>query len=240
MTKLVQQIWHGDSRELCDRFKPGRVNCIITDPPFGMNSHSQQARTVEGQEYARKIAGDSDTGEALSLFSEVMDVLLPKTSDDCDMYVFTYVSTLRIWWDYLEDELGPKHGFRFKGLLVWRKDRPGNGDMGMPWGQSAEYILYLQKGRRPKTSNRRNNVMEFDAVRQDRLIHPHEKPQPLLEELIRASSVEGDFIVDPFGGSGSLAIAARTLNRSAVCIELDENNFIKANERFNTQEAGMF
>jgi DNA modification methylase len=62
----------------------------------------------------------------------------------------------------------------------------------------------------------------------------------LLEELIRASSVEGDFIVDPFGGSGSLAVAARTLKRSAVCIELDENNFNKANERFATHEEGMF
>lgn len=28
----VHQIWHGDSRELCDKFK--WVDCIITDPPF--------------------------------------------------------------------------------------------------------------------------------------------------------------------------------------------------------------
>lgn len=205
-----------------------------------MDSQSGQARTEGGKEHARKIAGDRDTDEALKLFDEVMDALLPKTTDDCDMYVFTYVSTLRAWWAHLEDTLGPRHGFRFKGLLVWRKDRPGNGDMGMPWGQSAEYIMYLQKGRRPKTGNRRNNVMEYDAVRQDRLIHPHEKPQPLLEELLKASTVEGDFVVDPFGGSGSLAVAGRSLGRSVLAMEYDQNNFNKGYERLHGGESGLF
>lgn len=32
--KLVHQIWHGDSVELGQKFKDGRINCIITDPPF--------------------------------------------------------------------------------------------------------------------------------------------------------------------------------------------------------------
>lgn len=30
----VNQMWHGDSIELCKKFKPGRVNAVITDPPF--------------------------------------------------------------------------------------------------------------------------------------------------------------------------------------------------------------
>lgn len=34
MTKLIHDIWHGDSIELCEKFKPGRVDCVITDPPF--------------------------------------------------------------------------------------------------------------------------------------------------------------------------------------------------------------
>lgn len=35
MARIVKQdIWHGDSRVLCDRLKPNSVNCVITDPPF--------------------------------------------------------------------------------------------------------------------------------------------------------------------------------------------------------------
>lgn len=30
----IHQIWHGDSIELCQKFKPNSVDCIITDPPF--------------------------------------------------------------------------------------------------------------------------------------------------------------------------------------------------------------
>lgn len=32
--ELIHQIWHGNSIELVKKFKPGRVQCVITDPPF--------------------------------------------------------------------------------------------------------------------------------------------------------------------------------------------------------------
>lgn len=57
------------------------------------------------------------------------------------------------------------------------------------------------------------------------MIHPHEKPTALLELFIKHSTSKGDFIVDPFGGSGSLVRAAKRLERSAVAIEYDEKNY---------------
>jgi site-specific DNA-methyltransferase (adenine-specific)/modification methylase len=61
-----------------------------------------------------------------------------------------------------------------------------------------------------------------------------------LSELIRFSTNPGDFIVDPFGGSGSTVRAARALGRSAVAIELDDKNFSIANSRLLSQEEAMF
>ena len=102
-----------------------------------------------------------------------------------------------------------------------------------------EFIFYFQKGRRTKTGTRRNSVIRGPQIRPDKLIHPHEKPQWLLELLIKQSTVPGDFLVDPFGGSGSLALAARNTKRNAVCIELDPPRYESAKARLETTPEGF-
>lgn len=240
MKPMFQQIWHGDSAELCKKFKEKSVDCIITDPPFGIFNLSKQAVTQKGKHHARRIANDDSPELAIEVFKNVMSSLLPKTADGADCYVVTNWPVLADWI-VMTREFMPEFGFKPKGMITWRKERPGQGDVeNNPWGLSTEYILFFQKGPRTRTVKRRVNVLEIDSVHSSKNIHPHEKPQQLLEQLIKTSTVERDFIVDPFGGSGSLAIAARNTGRSAVCIELDEHNFDLANDRFNTAEQSFF
>jgi site-specific DNA-methyltransferase (adenine-specific) len=52
--------------------------------------------------------------------------------------------------------------------------------------------------------------------------HPTQKPEKLFAKLILASSREGDFILDPFLGSGTTAVVARKLGRKFLGIELDK------------------
>jgi adenine-specific DNA-methyltransferase len=233
----IHQIWHGDSRELSARFN--WVDCIITDPPFGVNNQSNSAVTNQGKAMARKIANDETPEIAIQTFQGVMDVLLPKTKTDCDMYVFTSYQVLSEWL-VMTDEYMPKHGFNRKAILTWEKDGPGQGDLNCPWGMGVEFILFFQKGRRTKTTKRRNTVLHSPQIRPEDLIHPHEKPGGLLEQLITASTVRGDFLVDPFGGSGSLVRAARNCGRNAVAIEYDEKNFHLANDALTSTGGGFF
>jgi site-specific DNA-methyltransferase (adenine-specific) len=223
------QIWLGDSRVECAKFKPGRVQCIITDPPFGVDNLSKMSVTNEGKEYARKIANDESTEVAMRIFREVMDVLLPKTSDDCDLYVFTAYQVLKEWLS-LVDDIGSRHGFIRKAVLIWEKEGPGMGDLDS-WGQGHEFILFLKKGDRKRSAPRRNGVIHVPKIPARELIHPHEKPTALLEILLRHSTNPGDFAVDPFGGSGSLARAGRNIDRNVVCVELDEKNYKLAQEK---------
>lgn len=239
MAKLIQDIWHGDSTELCQRFKPERVNCIITDPPFGVDNLSKQAVTNTGKEYARKIANDESPELAIKIFKDVMSVLLTKTSQEADCYVFTSDAVLTEW-RLMTREFMPEFGFRPKGMIVWEKSGPGMGDLNNPWGLSSEFILYFQKGKRERTISRRSNVVHFEQVHSSKIIHPHEKPQALLELLIKTSTKEYDFIVDPFGGSGSLAVAARSINRSCIAIEMDDNNYKLAKGRLDSKEDSFF
>lgn len=238
--KLVHQIWHGDSVEKCEIFQRKKnVAAVITDPPFGVDNQSNMAVTEHGKKYARKIANDESPEVAIKTFKAVMDTLLPGTRDECDLYVFTSYQVLSDWL-VMTDEFLPKHGFQRKAVLVWEKDGPGMGDLECPWGMGCEFILFFQKGRRPKSAKRRNNVLHVSQLRPNELIHPHEKPGPLLEALIKASTDEGDLVVDPFGGSGSLVRAARNCGRSAVAIEYDELNYKLAKEALETREEGLF
>lgn len=197
------------------------------------------AVTAEGKEYARKIANDESSEIAIATFKNVMDVLLPKTTDDSDMYVFTSYQVLSDWMR-MTDEFLPDYGFKRKAVITWEKDGPGMGDLECPWGMGVEFILFFQKGRRAKTGKRRNSVVHVPQVRPGSLIHPHEKPVQLLELFINSSTVAGETLVDPFGGSGSLARAARRTDRKCLCVEYDLKNYELANQALKNESGGMF
>jgi len=230
----VHQIWNGDSIELSKRFIPKRqVACVITDPPFGVDNQSNMAKTAAGKDHARKIANDESPEKAIEVFQAVMDSLLPATVDEADLYIFTAHQVLKEWLE-VADSLS-RHGFRRSAILVWEKEGPGMGNL-ESWGMGMEFILFLKKGNRARSDTRRNGVLRVPQLRPSELSHPHEKPLPLLELLIKHSTREGDFLVDPFGGSGSLVRAAKRCRRNAVAIELDAKNYELAKRKLNTAE----
>ncbi len=60
--------------------------------------------------------------------------------------------------------------------------------------------------------------------------HPTQKPEKLLAKIILASSNEGDFVFDPFLGSGTTSVVSKKLNRIYLGIELD-NDFACLSEK---------
>jgi DNA modification methylase len=106
----------------------------------------------------------------------------------------------------------------------------------------CEFILYFKRGRRPPSSGvaRTNLIFNTPQIRPAKLIHPHEKPEALLRQLMNHSTDKGDLLVDPFGGSGSLARAARAAGRSAISIELEEFNYQTAKKALDEAEQALF
>lgn len=232
-------IWNGDSIELVKKFKPGRIDCIVTDPPFGVDNKSNMATTQAGKKYARKIANDESPEKAIEVFTSVFTNLEPALKPTADVYIFTSYQVLSDWLVFTDDLLS-KFGYKRKAVITWEKDGPGMGDLESPWGMGIEFILFFQRGRSERNSKRRNSVLHIPQLRPDKLIHPHEKPLPLLETLIKASTREGDFIVDPFAGSGSTVRAARNVNRNAIGIEYDEMNASIAKKALDQTSEGLF
>jgi DNA modification methylase len=214
------------------------IKSVVTDPPFGVDNQSNSATTPDGKAMARKIANDETPEIAMRTFERVMKTVIPGMQDESDIYVFTSHQVLDEWLSFTQNLFAP-HGFTRKAIGMWVKDGPGQGDLAT-WGMGVEFILYYKRGRRVMTAPRSNLVFHEAQVRPNKLIHPHEKPLSLLEKLISASTNEGDLVVDPFGGSGSLARAARRTNRSGISIELDQYNFETSSKALNEMEVALF
>lgn len=82
------------------------------------------------------------------------------------------------------------------------------------------------------------DVWDFPSVRPHKGKHPAEKPISLLEHAIKATTYEGDMVLDCFSGSGNTAIASLNLNRSAVLIDSD-SKWIESSEKILKEKFGF-
>ena len=65
-----------------------------------------------------------------------------------------------------------------------------------------------------------SDIFPINSQAAERLGYPTQKPEALLERVIKASSNEGDTILDPFCGCGTAIAAAQKLNRRWIGIDI--------------------
>lgn len=71
---------------------------------------------------------------------------------------------------------------------------------------------------------------------EEKRYHPTQKPLKLIKRLIEASSNKGDYILDPFAGSGSTYVAGTELGRNVLTIEMDEKYIEAIKQRIAQQK----
>jgi site-specific DNA-methyltransferase (adenine-specific) len=69
--------------------------------------------------------------------------------------------------------------------------------------------------------------------KQEKGLHPTQKPVPLMEYLIKTYTNENDVVLDNCFGSGTTGVAAKKNGRGFIGIELDEEYFKLGSERIN-------
>ena len=119
--------------------------------------------------------------------------------------------------------------------LVWSKGKSTGAFLGLDYMNSYELILFARKeGKDTKAkplNEPHNDIFDFPTIHPAHKVHPFEKPQELLQYLIRQSSFQHHLILDPFAGSGSTLLAATHLERSSIGFEIDEDRFLSAQAR---------
>ena len=65
----------------------------------------------------------------------------------------------------------------------------------------------------------------------EKLGYPTQKPEKLLERIILVSSNEGDLVLDPFNGGGTTCVAAKSLGRNYIGIDISKDSIDYTNRR---------
>ena len=100
---------------------------------------------------------------------------------------------------------------------------------------TTEYLFWIGKeySTRPyfnkSAANHRKVVWRIEPDRHSK--HPAPFPVEVPENCILACTKEGDVVLDPFMGSGTTALAAKTLNRHYIGFELNPDFIKDAEER---------
>lgn len=97
-------------------------------------------------------------------------------------------------------------------------------------GQTESYNKHNSINNEIKNKGERYplNILKF---KQERGLHPNQKPVPLLEYLVKTYTNEGDTVLDFTMGSGSTGVACKNLNRKFIGIELNQEYFKIAESR---------
>ena len=61
--------------------------------------------------------------------------------------------------------------------------------------------------------------------------HPTQKPESLINHFVSVLSNEGDWVLDPFMGSGTTGVVSKKSNRNFIGIELNEAYYNIADAR---------
>lgn len=124
-----------------------------------------------------------------------------------------------------------KLGFKTINIIIWHKTDPPPLIYKNKFRFSYEFIIWASKGRN-KTfhykemyyvgNEEMHDVWNLSAVQIDEKkygYHPTQKPQSLLERIIKASSNVNDTVLDPFMGSGTTGFVCKVLKRNFIGIE---------------------
>ena len=112
-------------------------------------------------------------------------------------------------------------GFHLAGCCIWVKDSLVLGRSDYQWQHEPVLYGFLQNGKHPWFSDRKQTTIWNFAKPKRNANHPTSKPLDLLAYPIRNSTQENAIVVDTFGGSGSTMMACEQMNRTCFMMELD-------------------
>ena len=195
--------------------EPESVDAIITDPPYGINYVSPTGARIQ-----------NDAAPFIWFLYDAFRVLKPGSSGRGTLVCFTRWDVQQVFIDAIR-----LAGFVVKSEVIWDKMQHGMGDLKSQFAPSHENIIFAVKGKFSFPGHRPKDLITHRKLPGSQMIHPTEKPVPLLADLITAVTKPGDLILDPFAVSGSTLVAAKKTGRRFTGIELDNVHYVNAQRR---------
>ncbi|MCL4154108.1 UNVERIFIED_CONTAM: hypothetical protein GTU68_053897 [Idotea baltica] len=232
-------IYNGDAIKVLEsKIEDNSIDLIFIDPPYniGKDFNGRKDKWEKDQDY-------------LDWCYTWIDLCLLKLKDTGSFYIMTSTQFIpyfdiylrdkitilsRLIWSYDSSGVQAKNffGSMYEPMLFCVKDNKNYTFnckdilVEAKTGAKRKLIDYRKKPPQPyNTKKVPGNVWEFPRVRYrmaEYENHPTQKPIAFLERIIKASSNEGDTVLDPFSGTFTTCYVAKSLNRKSIGIEIDE------------------
>lgn len=213
VTKATQHnLIKGDALAILPTLPAASFDVILTDPPYGVDADGFGDMAATGHDYEDSKASFE---EILRVFPDESYRVAKERAHVyvfCDIRNFERLSTLMLLAGWKT----------FATPLIWAK---GNGMLPFPDHgprRTYECILYAWKGDR-KTLMVKTDVIDISSVK--KLKHGAQKPVALYCDLLSRSANAGDTVLDCFGGTGTILVAANRMRLTATYIEQKEESF---------------
>jgi adenine-specific DNA-methyltransferase len=232
----------GDSISVLKKMKDKSVQLIFADAPYNI-----------GKDFGNNSDKWDNMYDYIDWCKVWIDECMRVLSDTGTMYFMTatqhmpyldvfvsekYNVLCRIIWAYDSSGVQSKkiYGSLYEPILMINKTKKSKYTFNYEeimieakTGAKRKLIDYRKNPPQPyNTKKVPGNVWDFSRVRfkmNEYENHPTQKPEALLERIIKASSNVGDVVLDPFSGSFTTTATAIRLKRVAIGIELNEEYY---------------
>jgi site-specific DNA-methyltransferase (adenine-specific) len=254
-TSKLGELWHADVIALLGRLEDRSVDLVVTDPPYAIAKDEwDEFESLEAYvdwcdqwlaEIARVLAPHGSA--YVCGFSEILADVKARSAR-------RFASCRWLVWYYKNKaNLGRDWGRSHESILHLRGDdaRLDVDAVRVPYnGHTTKYPARVQAvssqyGRGVRRDRwephplgaKPRDVIEIPVIcngMTEKTPHATQKPEELIERLIRASSQPGQLVVDPFVGSGTTAVVAARLGRKWLAGDADARYVGLSRDRLNT------
>ena len=237
----------GDCVKVMSKLEPKSIDMIFADPPYflssgGISCSGGKQVSVNKGEWDKSLEINEKLKYHRRWIKKCRDVL----KDNGTIWISATLHSVYAIGVALEME-----GFSIINNIIWQKTNPSPNLACRCFTHSTETVIWARKQLTPKKKGvhtfnyedmkeendgkQMKDVWEFEDVEPEFYIssvtpqsekkegkHPTQKPLGLLDRIIKASTNEGDLVLDPFSGSGTTGLVAKMLNRKYIGIEQEE------------------
>ena len=247
MTKFLNKITNGNSLEILKKIPDKTFDLVFADPPYNLQIGKKLKRPDDS-----KVNGVNDKWDQFKNFNDYDNfckLWLTESKrvlkDNGSIWVIgTYHNIFRLGYHI------QNMGFWILNDVIWRKNNPMPNFRGTRFTNAHETLIWASKNKKSKyTFNYQSLKCLNDdlQMRSDwtlpicngnerikkngKKVHSTQKPESLLYRILLASTNKGDFVFDPFLGTGTTAVVAKKLGRNYFGIENEKKYFKTAKQR---------
>lgn len=218
------KVYNGDCLDIMPSLENGSIDLILTDPPYMISRKSNFANGGGNESKYGSITmnfGEWDWGEGIDMekyFKEAYR-LLRNGGTIIMFYDIFKMGTIK--------DIAEKVGFKQPRIGFWSKTNavPINARINY-LSNAREYFISFCKGKKGIFNSYYDKaVYNYPIVSGKHRIHPTQKPDGLISDLIKIHSNEGAIVLDTFAGSGVVLKCCKKLNRNCIGIEMDEKYY---------------